>query len=139
MIIIKCNRDAYLFMRVAVLTLMTLALFVLVADNAFAAQFAFDPRSGMGSKQLGSLIPVAIIAVALLLGAILIALERKKAKGIWFSNSERLKLEQRLFHVRTAFAASCSFDFLSARKADILYFDPATRIPSASHLIAKAE
>jgi|GEM_PF-1516773 hypothetical protein len=91
MIIIKCNRDAYLFMRVAVLTLMTLALFVLVADNAFAAQFAFDPRSGMGSKQLGSLIPVAIIAVASLLGAILIALERKKAKGIWFSNSERLK------------------------------------------------
>lgn len=91
MIIIKFNRDTYLFTRIAVLTLMTLTLLGLVSDNAFAAQFAFDPHSGIGSKQPGSLLPVAIIAVASLLEAILIALERKKAKGIWFSNSGRLK------------------------------------------------
>ena len=78
-------------MRTAAFTLVTLAILVLVTDNAFAAQFAFDPHSGIGSKKPGSLIPVAIIATASLLGAILIALERRKAKGIWFSNSERLK------------------------------------------------
>ena len=78
-------------MGTAAFTLVTSALLVLVTDNALAAQFAFDPHSGIGSKQPGSLIPVAIIAIASLLGAILIALERRKAKGIWFSNSERLK------------------------------------------------
>ena len=91
MIIIKCNRDAHYYMRTVAFTLVTLALLVLVTDNAFAAQFAFDPHSGISSKQPGSLIPIAIIAIASLLGAILVALERKKAKGIWFSNSERLK------------------------------------------------
>ncbi|HEV8387252.1 MAG TPA: hypothetical protein VGQ03_06480 [Nitrososphaera sp.] len=78
-------------MRTATFTLVTLALLVLVTDNAFAAQLAFDLHSGIGSKQPGSFIPVAIVAIASLLGAILIALEMKKAKGIWFSISERLK------------------------------------------------
>ena len=78
-------------MRTVALTLVTSALLVLATDDALAAQFAFDPHSGIGPKQPGSLIPVAIIAIASLLGAILIALERRKAKGIWFSNSERLK------------------------------------------------
>ena len=55
-------------MRTAAITLVTLALLVLVTDNALAAQFAFDPHSGIGSKQAGSLIPVAIIAIASLLG-----------------------------------------------------------------------
>lgn len=58
MIIIKLNREAYLFMRIAVLTLMTLTLLGLILDNASAAQFAFDPHSGIGSKQPGSLIPL---------------------------------------------------------------------------------
>lgn len=78
-------------MRAVILALLTLSLIMLVTDNAFAAQFAFDPQSAFGLKQQGSLIPVAIVATALLLGALLIVLERRKARGIWFSNSERLK------------------------------------------------
>ncbi|MGH9879769.1 MAG: hypothetical protein ACRD5H_19240 [Nitrososphaerales archaeon] len=78
-------------MRTAVLTALALALLFPVTDNAFAAQFAFDPHSGIGSSPPGGVIPVAIVAIASLLGAILIVLERRKAKGIWFSDSERLK------------------------------------------------
>jgi hypothetical protein len=91
MIIIKCCSRVYRYMREVILALITLALWALVTDNAFAAQFAFDPDSGTGIKQQGILIPAAIVAMAFLLGAILIVLERRKARGIWFSNSERLK------------------------------------------------
>ena len=70
-----------------------IAALVLVgaATNSYAAQFSFDPSSGTKVERSGSIIPLAIVAIASLVGALLIALERKKAKGIWFSNSERLK------------------------------------------------
>ena len=70
---------------------MALALLVLVMDNAFAVQFAFDPHTAIATRQQASPIPVAIVAIAFLLGSILIVLERRKAKGIWFSNSGRLR------------------------------------------------
>jgi hypothetical protein len=34
---------------------------------------------------------MSIVAIASLIGAVLILLERRKAKGIWFSNSERMR------------------------------------------------
>ncbi|MGI0037820.1 MAG: hypothetical protein ACRD99_05630 [Nitrososphaera sp.] len=67
-------------MRTAVLTLLALALLLPVTDNAFAAQFAFDPHSGTGSNPPGGVIPVAIVAIASLLGGILIILERRRQK-----------------------------------------------------------
>ena len=78
-------------MRGAIMAWIALALLLLVTNNAFAAQFAFDPHSGTGVKNQASLVPAAIVAMAFLLGTILIVLERRKARGIWFSNSERLR------------------------------------------------
>lgn len=78
-------------MRGAIMAWIALALLLLATNNAFAAQFAFDPHSATGVKHQGSLVPAAIVAMAFLLGTILIVLERRKARGIWFSNSERLR------------------------------------------------
>lgn len=78
-------------MRGAIMAWIALALLLLVTNNAFAAQFAFDPHSPTGVKNQVSLVPATIVAMAFLLGTILIVLERRKARGIWFSNSERLR------------------------------------------------
>lgn len=78
-------------MRTLVLTLIALAFLGPAGHDAFAEQFAFDPHSSIGSNQHGSVIPVAIVAIVSAVGSILILLERRKAKGIWFSNSERLR------------------------------------------------
>ena len=78
-------------MRTAVLTMMALLLLGALANHALAEQFAFDPNSGIGSARQGSVVPVVIVAIVSLLGAIVIVSERRKAKGIWFSNSERLR------------------------------------------------
>ncbi len=67
-------------------------LVILVATtDAYATKLAFDPSSGTVTKQLDYTVPTTLIAIALIAGVIVIILERKKAKGIWFSNSERLK------------------------------------------------
>ena len=68
-----------------------IVLLFLATANAYAVQFSFDPSTGQtnGQPELG--MPIAIIAVVSAAGALLIASERKKARGIWFSGSERLK------------------------------------------------
>lgn len=78
-------------MRTTALAIAALATLALAATNAHAAQFTFDPDSGINVKKSDNLVPIAIIAIASLIGALLIALERKKAKGIWFSNSGRMR------------------------------------------------
>jgi hypothetical protein len=69
----------------------SLALLFLTTANAYAVQFSFDPSTGepYGQPDLG--VPAAIIGIATVAGALLIVNERRKAKGIWFSGSERLK------------------------------------------------
>jgi hypothetical protein len=64
-------------MRGAIIAWITLALLLLVTDNAFAAQFAFDPHSATGVKNQASLVPAAVVAMAFLLGTILIIMERR--------------------------------------------------------------
>jgi hypothetical protein len=78
-------------MRSAILAVASIMLVTLAATNAYAVEFVFDPLSGSATKQVDSAIPAALVAVALLVGALVIVLERKKARGIWFSNNERLK------------------------------------------------
>ena len=69
---------------------MILALF-LATTNAYAVQFSFEPSTGNSFKSADFDLPAVLIVSASLMGALLIINERRRAKGIWFSNSERLK------------------------------------------------
>ena len=78
-------------MRTTAMAIAALALLGLTASNSYAAQFAFDPDIRTGLENPNNIVPIGIIAIASLAGALIIALERKKAKGIWSSNNERMK------------------------------------------------
>jgi hypothetical protein len=66
-------------------------LFLAAAADAYAAQFSFNPSTGEPYGQFDLRLPAAIVAVTSVAGALLIISERRKSKGIWFSDSERLK------------------------------------------------
>ncbi|HEX2015005.1 MAG TPA: hypothetical protein VLA68_07235 [Nitrososphaera sp.] len=79
-------------MRNFALALMALTLLLFVSTaNAKAAKFSFDPGTGGSAKQADLSLPAALIVIASLVGVFLMILERKKARGIWFSNSETMK------------------------------------------------
>jgi hypothetical protein len=59
--------------------------------NAYTTQFSFDPATGEPHGQFDFRLPAGLIGIAAAAGAFLIIHERRKAKGIWFSNSEPLK------------------------------------------------
>ena len=65
--------------------------FFMATTNVYALQFSFNPSTAESLKSSNFELPGALIGIASLIGALLIITERKKAKGIWFSNSERLK------------------------------------------------
>jgi hypothetical protein len=69
---------------------MILALF-LATTNAYAVQFSFDPSTGNSLKSADFGLPAVLIVSTSLIGALLIINERRRARGIWFSNNERLK------------------------------------------------
>jgi hypothetical protein len=68
-----------------------IVLLVLAATNAYAMQFSFDPSTGEPQRQINFSLPAAMIAIISVAGALLVIHERRKARGIWFSDSERLK------------------------------------------------
>lgn len=68
-----------------------IVLLVLAATNAYAMQFSFDPSTGESQRQINFSLPAAMIAIISVAGALLVIRERRKARGIWFSDSERLK------------------------------------------------
>ena len=68
-----------------------IALLFLATANAYAAQFSFNPSTGEPQGQFDFQLPAALIGIAAVAGAFLVVYERRKAKGIWFSDSERLK------------------------------------------------
>jgi hypothetical protein len=76
---------------VKALLVIPIVLLFLAATDAYAAQFSFNPSTGEPRGQLDLRLPGALVAVASVAGALLIVSERRKAKGIWFSGSERLK------------------------------------------------
>lgn len=78
-------------MRTLAVALVAAAFFALTASHAYAMKFSFDPSSGLATKPAGSPVPVAIVVVASLVGGLLIVLERKKARGIWFSDSGKMR------------------------------------------------
>ena len=68
-----------------------IAFLFLAAADAYAVQFSFDPATGEPHGQFNFRLPAVLIGIAAAAGAFLIIRERRKAKGIWFSNSEPLK------------------------------------------------
>ena len=96
MIIVIFSVDIFSTMRAVALTVSATATFVLflvtsLSSSAYAAQFSFDPSNGNALKHADYTLPAALIAIASLVGGLLIVLERKKARGIWFSNNERMR------------------------------------------------
>jgi len=77
-------------MKALILTAPIALLFRMTA-NAYATQFSFDPATGEPHGQFDFRLPAGLIGIAVAAGAFLIIHERRKAKGIWFSNSEPLK------------------------------------------------
>ncbi|HXG08113.1 MAG TPA: hypothetical protein VNI77_12400 [Nitrososphaera sp.] len=67
------------------------ALLFFAVTNAYAMSFSFNPSTGELYHQMDIRLPAAIVAVTSAAGLFLIFNERKKAKGIWFSDSGRLK------------------------------------------------
>jgi hypothetical protein len=67
------------------------ALLLLAGSTAEAAQFSFDVASGDVVDRPDSIIPVGLVVAVSLIGALLIVLERKKARGIWSTNDRRLR------------------------------------------------
>ncbi len=59
--------------------------------NAYAEQFSFDPSTGQVFRAGDFALPGLLIGIASLVGALLIINEKRKAKGIWFSNSEKMR------------------------------------------------
>jgi hypothetical protein len=68
-----------------------IVLLFLATTGAYAAQFSFNPSTGEPHGQFDFSLPAAMIALASAAGALLMIHERRKARGIWFSDSERLK------------------------------------------------
>ena len=80
------------FVRVRALILAApIALLFLATTNAYAAQFSFDPSSGEPYGHIDFRMPAAIIAEVSVAGVFLIINERRKARGIWFSDNGPLK------------------------------------------------
>jgi hypothetical protein len=91
MITIIYNWAPYFFMRAYFLAALIILALFLATTNAYAVQFSFDPSTGNSPNSVDLGLPAALISAASLIGALLIVNERRKARGIWFSNSERLK------------------------------------------------
>jgi hypothetical protein len=67
------------------------ALLFFMTASAYATSFSFNPSTGELYDQADIRLPAAIVAVTSATGVFLIINERRKAKGIWFSDSGRLK------------------------------------------------
>jgi hypothetical protein len=75
----------------AILFLMMMLLLTTTASAVYAVQFSFDPSSGEPYGQVDFGMPALLIGLAAITGFLLVINERRKAKGIWFSNNERMR------------------------------------------------
>ena len=77
-------------MKALILAALIVFLF-LAAVDVYTVQISFDPVTGEPHRQFVFRLPTGLIGIAAAAGAFLIIHERRKAKGIWFSNSEPLE------------------------------------------------
>ena len=71
--------------------LFMMLLLTTTASAVYAVQFSFDPSSGEPYGQVDFGMPALLIGLAAITGFLLVINERRKAKGIWFSNNERMR------------------------------------------------
>lgn len=71
--------------------LFMMLLLTTTASAVYAVQFSFDPSSGEPYGQVDFGMPALLIGLAAITGILLAINERRKAKGIWFSNNERMR------------------------------------------------
>jgi hypothetical protein len=71
--------------------LFMMLLLTTTASAVYAVQFSFDPSSGEPYGQVDFGMPALLIGLAAIAGFLLVINERRKAKGIWFSNNERMR------------------------------------------------
>jgi hypothetical protein len=82
--------------RTYILAALAAILFLMIilattASAVYAVQFSFDPSSGEPYGQVDFGMPALLIGLAAITGFLLVINERRKAKGIWFSNNERMR------------------------------------------------
>lgn len=75
----------------AILFLMMMMMLTTTASAVYAVQFSFDPSSGEPYGQVDFGMPALLIGLVAITGFLLVINERRKAKGIWFSNNERMR------------------------------------------------
>jgi len=80
-------RLSFASLAFAALTIATFATF----SNASAMKFSFDPQADYVYSQPSYAVPAVIISLVAILGISVMIGERKKAKGIWFSNPGSLR------------------------------------------------
>ena len=91
MISIISHRSSSIQVRAVLVLAALIPLLFLATFNAYATQFYFNTSIGKSPDQVNFDLPAILIVLASVAGALLIIKERKKARGIWFSNNERLK------------------------------------------------
>jgi hypothetical protein len=85
-----CYFLSCVIMKALILAAPIIVLF-LATTNAYAKELSFDPSTGKLYDQFDLRLPAALVEIASGAAALLIVNERKKVKGIWFSDSRRLK------------------------------------------------
>lgn len=81
----------YILAAPAAILFLMMLLLTTTASAVYAVQFSFDPSSGEPYGQVDFGMPALLIGLAAITGFLLVINERRKAKGIWFSNNERMR------------------------------------------------
>lgn len=81
----------YILAAPAAILFLMMMLLTTTASAVYAVQFSFDPSSGEPYGQVDFSMPALLIGLAAITGFLLVINERRKAKGIWFSNNERMR------------------------------------------------
>lgn len=81
----------YILAAPAAILFLMMMLLTTTASAVYAVQFSFDPSSGEPYGQVDFGMPALLIGLVAITGFLLVINERRKAKGIWFSNNERMR------------------------------------------------
>jgi hypothetical protein len=81
----------YILAAPAAILFLMMMMLTTTASAVYAVQFSFDPSSGEPYGQVDFGMPALLIGLVAITGFLLVINERRKAKGIWFSNNERMR------------------------------------------------
>lgn len=81
----------YILAAPAAILFLMMMMLTTTASAVYAVQFSFDPSSGEPYGQVDFGMPALLIGLVAITGFLLVINERRKAKGIWSSNNERMR------------------------------------------------